>query len=324
VFGFTLIELLVVVAIIALLISILLPSLSRARELSKRLVCASNLSGLGKACKIYASPMVNPEEVWPVPAFNVRQRKINGGDGITYCQQINPSDVSDWDYADPQGGVVDPKRRDASTDASDTLSTTRAMWMLVRAGDVQVKQLICPSSSDSPDPAEEIDIYYDFGGYNNVSYGYQVPFGPNATRPSENLDSRMGILADKGPYYSASDDTAAPEEADGLDENSAPSEWKEFNSPNHGGPGAGEGQNVLYQDGHATFERKPIVGVDQDNIYTNMQNNAEENGRWHGRNPYGRNSPQNNYFPGEDVWGTGNDAAQVAEHYSATDTLIYP
>jgi prepilin-type N-terminal cleavage/methylation domain-containing protein len=63
VFGFTLIELLVVVAIIALLISILLPSLSRARELSKRLVCGSNESGMGKACKIYASPMVNPEEV---------------------------------------------------------------------------------------------------------------------------------------------------------------------------------------------------------------------------------------------------------------------
>ena len=53
--AFTLIELLVVVAIIALLISILLPSLQGAREQGKKAVCLSNMSQVGKASMAYAS-----------------------------------------------------------------------------------------------------------------------------------------------------------------------------------------------------------------------------------------------------------------------------
>ena len=44
--GFTLIELLVVIAIIAILMAILMPALSRARELGKRAVCLNNLKEL--------------------------------------------------------------------------------------------------------------------------------------------------------------------------------------------------------------------------------------------------------------------------------------
>ena len=53
--AFTLIELLVVVSIIALLVSILLPSLSKARELAKAAACMSNLKQLGITTQCYVN-----------------------------------------------------------------------------------------------------------------------------------------------------------------------------------------------------------------------------------------------------------------------------
>ena len=77
--GFTLVELLVVIGIIALLISILLPTLSRARESAKSLVCLSNLRQIGTGLNLYANDF---KQTLPYGYWNGGTVPGGGYDGV--------------------------------------------------------------------------------------------------------------------------------------------------------------------------------------------------------------------------------------------------
>jgi prepilin-type N-terminal cleavage/methylation domain-containing protein/prepilin-type processing-associated H-X9-DG protein len=82
--GFTLVELLVVIGIIAVLISILLPALSRARQTALTTQCLSNLRQIGQACVQYT----NDNKGATIPCFIGNGTQPLGG-GWWPCILVN-------------------------------------------------------------------------------------------------------------------------------------------------------------------------------------------------------------------------------------------
>jgi type II secretory pathway pseudopilin PulG len=277
--GLTLIEVVVVFVIIAALLVVLLPSISRAPDCSKRLVCASNVKGIGTSMKIYAN---ENKEMWAVAPFDATAERFD------YRVAVGAGEGTPQSPSRSQQSMSGP-------DGAKRLSVSRSYWLLVRSGDITVKQFICPTRRDDiEDPTTDLDTYYDFSNYRNLSYGFQLPFTSPDRQVREGADNRMVFAADKGPYH----DAMVPLPPPGLQSDASPKDWRPYNSLNH----QGEGQNALYADGHSSFARTPLAGVDEDNIYTIALDNWNLSSRIVGESPWLRASPP----------------------YSSTDSVIFP
>jgi prepilin-type N-terminal cleavage/methylation domain-containing protein len=93
--GFSLVELLVVIGIIALLLAILLPSLTRARQSATTLVCLSNARQIGNALLLYANDNGGRLPEWSGIQLHPDGSPGPDAPGLGWTQQLQTA----WDVA---------------------------------------------------------------------------------------------------------------------------------------------------------------------------------------------------------------------------------
>jgi prepilin-type N-terminal cleavage/methylation domain-containing protein len=108
--GFTLIELLVVIAVIALLIGILLPALSRARSAAQQARCLSNARQMGLSFTLYANNFKSWYPVLSVPSgmsggLWSNQNLYGGVAGLFSLEQTGDGVAKGFGGGTPGGGT---------------------------------------------------------------------------------------------------------------------------------------------------------------------------------------------------------------------------
>ncbi|HPC97026.1 MAG TPA: type II secretion system protein [Sedimentisphaerales bacterium] len=250
--GFTLVELLVVIAIIALLMGILMPALSRVRQLAFRLTCGTNLAGVGKAMMIYANDYDN-------------ELPRSGGKNGEWGALPNWA-AGDRYAAYGMGGTAVGKG-----------SITSCFYLLVKYAEVTPKSFVCKGDTGTteftvadeqnvPVGFELIDAW-DFGKtpWDHCSYSYHDPFGKyHLTTSSE---PGLAVAADRNPWIKS------PAAEPGVFTDFVPDI-----PPYNGSSDAAikgnaiahqsDGQNVLFLDSHVEFAKRAFCSLEEDNIYT--------------------------------------------------------
>jgi len=246
--AFTLLELLAVIFVIAIVTAIMLPTMNRTHCGSNRVKCGSNMRQIGQAIMLYANENKG----------NYPRTFYTAGAPLVFS-----SDVTDTaDARDPFGDKGQPGK------VADN-DVTAAIFLLIRTQDITPEVFVCPTSNAEKDTygsaagisAQSKTSFTDWR--KNLSYSYANPYPSEAAvKEGYKLNTTTGaefaIAADMNPGVGGGYDVTVPNET------SSQAFMQKANSPNH----QGQGQNVLYGDGHAEFVQNPFVGTKRDNIYT--------------------------------------------------------
>ena len=232
--GFTLIELLVVIAIIAILASMLLPALAKAKERANQAACLSNLRQWGLALNMYVD---DNQQVFP--DFSIPNATPGAASGY------DQDNIHWMDLAAFQAGGYG---NSAWFNALPPYVSQKALWQYAANPTNFVKTpniFNCRSAhflaSDGMDPLNRVAFSYgiNFKGTNGVAPA-STPFRATVVRHPSAFVFFSDVRANSGetPYYGSNplNDLGAAR-----------------GSLNHLSSRHAAGANLTFSDGHAAF-----------------------------------------------------------------------
>jgi hypothetical protein len=243
----TLVGLIVVIVIISFMFLIMIPLLNAVKRIAQHTICPTNLKGLGTAMTVYANDYKD----------NFPQLPGTG----PWSKELG------FDYF-----LEKPDFKPGGAQSNLPRTITASWYLLVKYADVvPTKSFVCPSSDqeefDGSNPDKrDITKLWDFGfePHKHVSYVMHNPYGQY---PADGRRSAtFAVAADMSPYFENGNIVYNPKET--VLQKRIDPRYPYLSQLYNALPHGTEGQNVVYSDGHTSFETRPDVGVKNDNIYT--------------------------------------------------------